>query len=247
MDITTNKNIVKAGMEKESLDFIFENCFKSGFGTLNKTEIDLILFAAILKFSEDVNHSDHKLSKYLQITQQRVRNLKEKASVKYLAMSREDAVDIFVEKCDMAKLDGSYIDVPVNDVAVKNEIEALLDELDILLHSQLNPKIFRIRIDDFLELIIQVEVMADPSVKKSSIEKRIIKKIKANAKSDNNLKEAIEGNGCDIASLSAATLKSALVKGGFSFGVDLLASVVPGGAFLSGPAKALLGKISEKM
>ena len=75
MDITKNEHPITKGNEKKALDFILTNVFRSGFGILSKTEIDLILFTAIQKFSNQKDLSDHALSKYLQITQQRIRNL----------------------------------------------------------------------------------------------------------------------------------------------------------------------------
>ena len=80
MNISLNKNPIIEGQEKDALEFILSNSFKSGFGTLSKTELDLILFTAVLKFSDQKNYSELALSKYLQITQQRIRNLKEKSA-----------------------------------------------------------------------------------------------------------------------------------------------------------------------
>ena len=51
MDTITTQHPIKNGQEKEALDFIISNCFRSGFGTVPKSEIDLILFTAILKYS----------------------------------------------------------------------------------------------------------------------------------------------------------------------------------------------------
>lgn len=239
---------IREGKESEALDFILSNCLKSGFGTLGKSEIDLILFTCLLKYSKQQNLSDYALSKYLQITQQRIRNLKEKASIKYMAVDRESAIRTFIEKSGDAKIEDKYIDVPINDIAVKNEIEAILDEESILLHYQLNPKIFRIRIDDFMELIIQFESVFNPGKSKKSIESKVLKLV--NEKTDDNelLSELLTtGKGDGIGKLTKTTLKEALVKGGLSFGIDLLASLIPGGAFLSTPVKELLNKMSEKI
>lgn len=43
MNISKTNNPIIGGEEKEALEFILSNSFKSGFGTLSKTEIDLRL------------------------------------------------------------------------------------------------------------------------------------------------------------------------------------------------------------
>ena len=247
INITTVDNPVSEGSEKEALKFIFSNCFKSGFGTLSKTEIDLILFCAVWQFSSLDDKSDYSLSKYLQITQQRVRNLKEKSSVKYIGFKREKAISIFSEKISFAKIHDIYFDIPINDIRVKNEVEAILGENDILLHTQLNPKIFRIRIDDFIEIAITIEKQAHKDVKIGDIEKGIVNIIKERAKKDQDFAKKIQPKGKGIENIGKETIKEAMVKGGISFGVDLLASIIPGGAFLSDPTKMFLKAISYKI
>lgn len=247
MDITLTENIISDGKEEQALKYILRNCFRSGFGTLSKTELDLILFTAILKFSDNANLTDYALSRYLQITQQRVRNLKEKASVKYIPITREEAIERFTEKAQSANLEDIYLDIPVFDVAVKNEIEAILEENNILLYSQLNPRIFRLRIDDFLELIILFEKEANPEKSRELVENEVISGIKKLLQQNEQFSAKISTPKEKIGDVSKLTLKEALVKGGISFGIDLLASLVPGGVFLSGPVKSLLNAIKDKI
>jgi hypothetical protein len=246
-NITDDENIIDLTKKSEALDFILSNSFRSGFGTLSKTELDLILFTAVSKYSGDKGDSEYELSKYLQITQQRIRNLKEKASVKYLAVNQKDAINKFIEKCEYAKIEDNYIDIPINDVSIKNEIEGMLDKAHILVHYQLNPKIFRMRVDDFFELTMLLEHSINPEVKMEDLEKKVVKAIKMKTKGHEKFKAILNEQGSDLAQLTKSTLKQALVKGGFSFGIDLLASAIPGGAFLAGPAKTLLEKVSSKI
>ena len=247
MNITSSKDLIDAGKEKEAINFILENCFRAGFGALSKTDLDLILFSAILKFGEEVKTNDHDLSKYLQITQQRIRNLKEKASVKYLMITREEAIKRFTEKAASAKPEDIFLDIPIFDIAVKNEIEAILDENNILLYSQLNWKIFRLRIDDFLELSILFETEAEVGKSREETEEKIMADIRKLVAENEEFQKNITAGENKIAELSKKALKDALVKGGISFGIDLLASLVPGGTFVSGPVKKLLTTIAGKV
>jgi hypothetical protein len=141
MENITSSIPIKEENKSAALEFILKNAFKSGFGTLNKSELDLILFAAIMKFGYD-GDTDLQLSKYLQITQRRISNLKEKVSVKYSLIDNKKAIKYFIEKLEFAKKSDTYIDVPIADVAVKNEVEGILDKYNLLLHSQLNQKIW---------------------------------------------------------------------------------------------------------
>lgn len=241
----TEKTPISSGSEKDALEFILKNCFKSGFGTLGKTEIDLILFTAILKYSDKKNISEYELSKYLQITQQRIRNLKEKASVKYWIISKEDAIKEFVTKAKHGKIRDIYLDIPINDIRIKNELEAILEQEDILLYSQLNPKIFSLRIDDFLELVILFELILSPDINRETIEKSILSGIKDIAAKDAKIKEKLMVSTDSINNLDKTSVKETLVRSGINFGVDLLASLIPGGAFLSSPVKNLIKSFKD--
>ncbi len=239
MENITKKHLIKKGQEKEALDFILTNCFRAGFGTVPKSEIDLILFTALLKYSDENVDNDYELSKYLQITQRQISNLKEKASVKYLQITSEEAISIFLDKANSAKLDDKYIEIPINNIAVKNEIEAILDKNDILLQSQLNPKIFRLRVDDFFELIILFESILNRTDNKETAENRVIEVLKGAASKNKEAMGKISKQENDLLTISKKTLKEGLVKGGFSLLIDLLTSLIPGGAFISEPIKKL--------
>ena len=247
MNIAEDTSPIEQGYEKEALEFILENAFNSGFGTLNKSELDLILFSAILKYSDQKLNSDFELSKYLQITQQRVRNLKEKASVKYLSFSREEAINTFVDKVQYSKVNDIFFDIPIYDIRVKNELEAILEENNILLHTQLNEKIFRIRIDDFLEFCIIIESESNPDTSVKEVEKNIIKFLQERSKEDQDFAKKIAPESNSWSKLTKETVKKSIVRGGLHFGIDVIASLIPGGALLSTPIKSLLTAIQGKV
>ncbi|MBN2737443.1 MAG: hypothetical protein JXR70_10720 [Spirochaetales bacterium] len=214
---------------------------------MSKTDLDLILFAALQKYSDQKFQTDHALSKYLQITQQRVRNLKEKTSVKYIITDREDAINDFTEKIKNAKITDEYIDVPIFEIAVKNEIESILDEQKIVLHSQLNPKIFRLRVDDFLELMILIDVKNGESSDRDKKYESLIKSIKAKVTKDEDLLKDLGLSRDDLNRLNQNSLKKALVHGGIATSVNLLASLVPGASFFSEPIKTIFIELSSRI
>ena len=97
--------------------------------------------------------SDYDTSIELGLTKQRVRALQEKYSVRYDVIKEDVAIARFLEKLEYAKIEGSYIDIPIQDIALKNYLEAELDANNLLLQKQLNSNIFRLRSDDLLSFI----------------------------------------------------------------------------------------------
>ena len=245
-DITNAGNPVPKSRSEEALSFILENAFRSGFGTLNKTELDLILFTTLVKYGGRRGMSDYELSKYLQITPRRVTSLRERASVKYLSISRTEAIERFVEKSASARIDGLYIDIPIGDIAVRNEIEAMLEEDNILLHSQLNPKVFRIRIDDFVEVVIQIEAELGEGESGDDVRKRLLDGLKARSAASDEIAKAIRGASGGKA-LTLEALKKSLIKGGLSFGISALASLIPGGSIVADLAKRLIENVAGRI
>ncbi len=120
-------------------------------------------------------------------------------------------------------MEDKYLNIPIFDSAVKNEIESILDENNILLYSQLNPKIFRLPIDDFFELAILFASEENPDKSREAIEERVLSQVKKLAAENEEVRTKISANEEGIADLPKSTLKYALVKGSISFGVDLLA------------------------
>jgi hypothetical protein len=228
---------IKDDQKIEALDFILENAFRSGFGTLDKSELDAILFAALMKYGDKNSVTDLELSKYLQITQRKIQNLKEKVSVKYLQISREEAIRDFVSKLEYAKKDDIYIDIPIRDVSVKNEIEGILDEKNILLHKQLNSKIFRLRIDDLLELAILFESMESNSQSFFDIRNQIIEKLKER---DGNLSEINEKISLSDENQIYSGFKEKLAKASIDVGLELLRALVPGGGLAASIIEKLM-------
>ena len=222
----TDNSPINNDQKNEALDFILENAFRSGFGTLNKSELDSILFAALMKYGDKNSLTDLELSKYLQITQRKIQNLKEKVSVKYLQITREEAIEEFISKLESAKKDDIYIDIPIRNIAVKNEIEGILDENDILLHSQLNTKIFRVRIDDLLELSILLQANMEKETHSDDIRNQVIERLREqNSKLSDINQNILTAEDTEVVS----DFKSKLLKSGVDAGLELIRNTIPGG------------------
>jgi len=223
MENITSSIPIKEENKSAALEFILKNAFKSGFGTLNKSELDLILFAAIMKFGYD-GDTDLQLSKYLQITQRRISNLKEKVSVKYSLIDTKKAIKYFIEKLEFAKKSDTYIDVPIADVAVKNEVEGILDKYNLLLHSQLNQKIFRIRIDDLFELLLIFQSEEQSDIPYDDFREKVLSNLKNNTEVLKKIEMEVSSEG-----KIEHRFKNKLLKSGVDIGLEILKEVIPGG------------------
>lgn len=246
------KSIEELIRKADAYDFVLDNYEKSGFGTLSKSELDLIFFTAIYKNTKNDERSDYKLSRRLQITQTRVRNMKEKASVKYLKMDKDVAIDLFMSKIRNGHFHDRYIDIPLYDIAVKNVIESILEENNMMLHTQLNPKIFRLALEDIVDLLIILETekrvldttgkyQNDPELIQKTVRSKFLTSMQDNYKKGNNATEAIIGKGSSIKDITLDTFKEGILKGSVALSIDAISTFLPGG-FLLKPA---LKKISD--
>lgn len=239
MENITSDIPFKEKAKSEALNFILKNAFKSGFGTLSKSELDLILFAAIMKFGCD-DYTDLQLSKYLQITQRRISNLKEKVSVKYSLIDTKDAIKCFIEKLEFAKKSDTYIDVPIADVAVKNEIEGILDKYNLLLHSQLNQKIFRIRIDDLFELLLILQSEDQSDIKYLDLREIALSSLRKNTEVLKKIEMEISTE-----DKKGHKFKNKLLKSGVDIGLEVLKEIIPGGGVALKAVEILIEQFSS--
>ncbi len=218
-----------ASKKSNAFDFIIEEYFKLGFGTLNKSEIDLLFFSALLKYGDISDNSDYALSKLLQITQSRVRNLKVKDGLKYSPIDKLTVEKIFLEKAKSARVeeDGKRISIPVYDPNIYLELENLIERENGYVEAQLNPKIFTIRIDQFVGLLISIQSESDKK-KVEDLQKEYLKKIKEAAQKEDKFKDKI-----DTSSITSfKDIQKLILEKGVDVGLDLILSAVPGGTFV---------------
>ena len=221
----------------EALDFIFENALKSGFGTLSKTELDAILFAAIMEYGDQSSTADLELSKYLRITQRRVQSLKENVSVKYKQLDQKEAIKFFVSRLEYAKKDEKYIDIPINNVAVRNEIEGMLDEYNILLHLQLNSKIFRVRIDDLLDLLLIIQAKYSDGETYDDLKNTVIESI---INSEGKIKGLDDSLDYQNKQKIIPDFKKMILKSGIDIALSVMKETIPFGGVAADIIKKLM-------
>lgn len=211
-----------------AFDFMLEEYFKAGFGTLGKSDLDLLFFSTLLKYARINDESDYALSKMLQITQRRVRNLKVKNCLKYAPLDRKSVEEVFIEKARYARLedDGKRISLPIYDPNLYIELENLIEKENGYVEAQLNPKIFTIRIDQFIGLLINFQAEKEGK-QVNAVQKEYLERIKTTL-----ITEKKFGQKVDPKSLTSfKDVQKLLLEKGADFGLELLLSTVPGGTF----------------
>jgi len=83
----------------ELFDFTLNEYLKGGFGSMNKSDIDALMYAVLQKSGMDAL-SDYDTSIELGLTKQRVRALQEKYSVRYDVIKEDVAIARFLEKLE---------------------------------------------------------------------------------------------------------------------------------------------------
>lgn len=141
---------------KELLSKLCKGYFNKNFGTLTKSEIDLIMFHHYLKqkMASKTNSfiSEYEISKELGISQARVRTLKTKD---YLQNEnkvdwKNELLEIF-NSGNFVRKDGD-IEVIIPDVNLMMELRNFLEEEKMINEYVLNPKVFKCTLDVFVKV-----------------------------------------------------------------------------------------------
>jgi hypothetical protein len=167
-------------------------------------------------------------------------------SVKYEVIDVSTAIDHFQEKLEFARIDDPFIEIPINDIAVRNALVSLLDESNILIKSELNPKNFKLRIEDLFELLLVFERKLSREEKVLSNED-LIKSFAIGLRQRRDLLEKLKISDFSEKDGYLKLLKDGLKKVHVSIGIDFIASLVPGGYLVSAPVKLILDRLSSKI
>jgi len=240
------KDKFTSNKKAEAFDFIISEYFKNGFGALGKGDIDLIFYHALTQYGnlDETQKTDYELSKMLQITQARVRSLKIKQGLKYAPMDKQTVQEVFLEKAQFARLeeDGKRISIPVYDPNVFIELEHLIESQNGYVEVQLNPKIFTVRIDQFIGLLICFHAIeANKEVK--AIQQEYVKSIQDVVKKEKKFSDKIEGK---EGNFSFKQIQKNLLENGVEFGLELLVEAIPGGGMAKKLTETLFKSLFKK-
>ena len=138
-----------------AFDRIALHYYQGNFGSLSKTDLEVLLFTILLDHcrQEDSNLDDYSLSKLLGITQSRVRSFKQKSQLQY-PVDELAWQSYFVDCIKNARYDETrgLVKLSVPEVNVMIELRQFLLEQGWYDEYQLNPRLFQCRLDTFVLL-----------------------------------------------------------------------------------------------
>ena len=147
---------------------IQRECLKQNFGTLSKSEFDLLVFHYYL-LNKQVNVggqyvSDYDIGRELGLTIQRVRSLREREALKW--RSQEDWKAKFLECLKHARYDekSDAVKIPVLDVNVIKEVRNFIEMVGLIDDYQLNPKVFQCNLDALIAMCLDFKSDSDDNL-----------------------------------------------------------------------------------
>ncbi|MEX2410036.1 MAG: hypothetical protein WD607_01475 [Candidatus Paceibacterota bacterium] len=226
----------------KAFNFILDEYYMHGFGTMTKSDLDLLFFTVLNKYSKIEDKSDYALSKILKITQARVRNLKIKDGLRYTPIDIDQVKKAFLEKAEFARTesDGKRISIPIFDPNIFIELENIIERENGYVEAQLNPKIFTIRIDQFINLLISFQSKEEEKEVKE-VQKEYFKKLKHTIESEEKFNKKLDSSKL----LTFNDLQKQVLDKGVDFGLDLICDAFPGGTFAKKLATTLINKIKD--
>lgn len=140
--------------KREAFDRIAAHYYQGNFGSLSKSDLDVLLFTILLEHcrSNGERTDDYALSKLLGITQSRVRTFKQKSQLQY--PGELDWQGAFVECIQNAHFDEikGLVKVSIPEVNVLIELRQFMLDQGWYDEYQLNPKLFQCRLEIFIAL-----------------------------------------------------------------------------------------------
>lgn len=148
--------------EKErAFDRIAERYYHQNFGTVSKTDFEILLFAIYIDHCIDKNipFDDYTLSKVFGISQSRIRTLRVSKELKYPSEDDLKWQNIFADSIKYARYDDvkKLVKMTISDPNVMNELRHFIEQNGWYDEYQLNPKLFQCRSDIFIELCQKLE------------------------------------------------------------------------------------------
>ncbi len=169
------------------VDTFLEHYMERGFGSLSKSEIDILVMHLLMQHSDLKNKTNYELSLDLQITEARIKSIKHKANLQFLEEDADDYIKgEFFALLHRSKLQGENkqgepgkIIMVIEDSFVKQGVQGKLKALGHFADNSFNSEIVKISQTSFIDLLEafftneeRKELIAD--VNKSGPEKNAI-------------------------------------------------------------------------
>ncbi|HCG7120905.1 TPA: hypothetical protein NJ321_004562 [Vibrio parahaemolyticus] len=148
-------NIDNNDKKVEFLDFFLKRYLERGFGTLSKSEIDMLLMHLIMEHSDLKYKPNHEVSLDLKLSETKVKNLIHKAKLQFIENHDEYVKAEFLALLHKSKLETSKSKVimVIEDAFVKQGIQARLKSLGHFADNSFNAELVKISLSSFYDLL----------------------------------------------------------------------------------------------
>lgn len=166
-------------LKAKAFDKIAENYYLGNFGSMQKSDIDVLMFSifieGILERSEsDINtYSDYTLAKQLGIPQSRISNLKVKKQLQY-PYEGFDWKKSFGRVCNNAIFEGGKIRINLRDRNLYYELKNQIDESGSYVETTLTSNLLVISVTDFYDLASKLMNETEINELQSAIKKKYV-------------------------------------------------------------------------
>ncbi len=164
-----------------AFDRIAERYYFCNFGTMQKSDFDVLMFSVYLdrlldKTEDDSkSYSDYTLSKYLGITQSRISSLKVKKELLY-PRKDYDWRKAFRQVIRNAQYEGGKIRLFIPEKTLFIEVKNAIEEANGIVDVQLNPKLLQVKPEDFIDLMLAVSDETDRKAIRAKLKKELADK-----------------------------------------------------------------------
>lgn len=145
--------------QKEFGDFFVTQYLLNGFGSLPKSEVDLIVFHQLINSAACKGKSNYKLAGLLKIPESRIKTLRLNSALKYATINSKAILGRVVIRLtsseQFASFESGKIEVSLEDPIEKRELENFLKERGHHAEYQLNSELLRIEPVRLFELIVE--------------------------------------------------------------------------------------------
>ena len=221
-----------ANVWSQFLADIKEQCLDRNFGTLSKSEFDLLVFHYYL-LEKQANASgkyvsDYEIGRDLGLTIQRVRSLREREALKW--RSQEDWKEKFLKCLKYAHYDekSDAVKILVLDVNVIKEVRNFIETAGLIDDYQLNPKVFQCNLDALVAICLDLKSGSD-----DNLCRKILDELRDSK--DGNVARAVKAREQPIRSL----IKQAAITGA----QETIASI----PYIGRASKEIVAKFLEKL
>lgn len=166
-------------VKAEAFDKIAEKFYDSNFGTINKNDMEVLMFSLYIerileKDNTDFKaYSDYTLSKELGITQAKVSNLKVRKELQY-PYEKFKWQDSFKLVLKNAIYENGRIKILIPDRNLYLEIKNAIEENDGFIEITLTSNLLQVRLSYFLDLLLLVDEEIDQKKVKKDLRKKIL-------------------------------------------------------------------------